>query len=206
MDCKKAQSLVTAYITKKLNDKDLEEFLEHVDSCEECYEELEIYYTVHYTMARLDEDDDEADQVYNVKKALQNRLEESRFYIWRTKVSRIYRMGLMVLEELLLIVILMTQADLWQNGTMENNPISQFVSLHGKHKKEAQTEPMSNETETETKTASGQTETVSKDHKATASKQTEETQSENRKKKKNKKKSKKSKKKKKKQTEKTTEK
>ncbi len=70
---------------EKLNDKDLEDFLEHVDSCEECYEELEIYYTVHYTIARLDED--EADQVYNVKKALQNRLEESRFYIWRTKVS-----------------------------------------------------------------------------------------------------------------------
>ena len=91
MDCKKAQSLVTAYIMRKLNDKDLEDFLEHVDSCEECYEELEIYYTVHYTIARLDED--EADQVYNVKKALQNRLEESRFYIWRTKVSRIYRMG-----------------------------------------------------------------------------------------------------------------
>ena len=86
MDCKKAQSLVTAYIMRKLNDKDLEDFLEHVDSCEECYEELEIYYTVHYTIARLDED--EADQVYNVKKALQNRLEESRFYIWRTKVSR----------------------------------------------------------------------------------------------------------------------
>ena len=97
MDCKKAQSLVTAYIMRKLNDKDLEDFLEHVDSCEECYEELEIYYTVHYTIARLDED--EADQVYNVKKALQNRLEESRFYIWRTKVSRIYRMGLMVLAE-----------------------------------------------------------------------------------------------------------
>lgn len=79
MDCKKAQSLVTAYIMRKLNDKDLEDFLEHVDSCEECYEELEIYYTVHYTIARLDED--EADQVYNVKKALQNRLEESRFYM-----------------------------------------------------------------------------------------------------------------------------
>ena len=136
MDCKKAQSLVTAYIMRKLNDKDLEDFLEHVDSCEECYEELEIYYTVHYTIARLDED--EADQVYNVKKALQNRLEESRFYIWRTKVSRIYRIGLMVLAELLLVVILMTQADLWQNGTMEHNPICQFLSIHRKEAVEKQ--------------------------------------------------------------------
>ena len=138
MDCKKAQSLVTAYIMRKLNDKDLEDFLEHVDSCEECYEELEIYYTVHYTIARLDED--EADQVYNVKKALQNRLEESRFYIWRTKVSRIYRIGLMVLAELLLVVILMTQADLWQNGTMEHNPICQFLSIHREDRRQAETE------------------------------------------------------------------
>ena len=56
MDCKKAQSLVTSYITRKLNDKDLEEFLEHVNTCDECYEELEIYYTVHYTLERLDQD------------------------------------------------------------------------------------------------------------------------------------------------------
>ena len=188
MDCKKAQSLVTAYIMRKLNDKDLEDFLEHVDSCEECYEELEIYYTVHYTIARLDED--EADQVYNVKKALQNRLEESRFYIWRAKVSRIYRMGLMVLAELLLVVILMTQADLWQNGTMEHNPICQFLSIHREDRRQAETESKPGATENET----------------TTQKQTEKKQSKNRKKKKNKKKSKKSKKKKKKQTEKTTEK
>ena len=133
MDCKKAQSLVTAYIMRKLNDKDLEDFLEHVDSCEECYEELEIYYTVHYTIARLDED--EADQVYNVKKALQNRLEESRFYIWRTKVSRIYRIGLMVLAELLLVVILMTQADLCaerNHGTQSD--LSVFIHTQRRQK------------------------------------------------------------------------
>ena len=144
---------------RKLNDKDLEDFLEHVDSCEECYEELEIYYTVHYTIARLDED--EADQVYNVKKALQNRLEESRFYIWRTKVSRIYRMGLMVLAELLLVVILMTQADLWQNGTMEHNPICQFLSIHREDRRQAETESKPSETESETKNPLIKTDTAS---------------------------------------------
>ena len=182
MDCKKAQSLVTAYIMRKLNDKDLEDFLEHVDSCEECYEELEIYYTVHYTIARLDED--EADQVYNVKKALQNRLEESRFYIWRTKVSRIYRMGLMVLAELLLVVILMTQADLWQNGTMEHNPICQFLSIHREDRRQAETESKPGETESETKNPLIKTDTASTENETTTQKQTEKKQS---KKKKNKK-------------------
>lgn len=138
MDCKKAQSLVTSYITRKLNDKDLEEFLEHIDTCDECYEELEIYYTVHYTLARLDKD--ETGQVYNVKKALQNRLEESRFYVWRTKVSRIYRMGIMMLAEMLLVLILMAQVDLWQYGTIEHNPISQFLSMHSEKPAQKQTE------------------------------------------------------------------
>ncbi len=138
MDCKKAQSLVTSYITRKLNDKDLEEFLEHIDTCDECYEELEIYYTVHYTLARLDKD--ETGQVYNVKKALQNRLEESRFYVWRTKVSRIYRMGIMMLAEMLLMLILMAQVDLWQYGTIEHNPISQFLSMHSEKPAQKQTE------------------------------------------------------------------
>ena len=93
---------------------------------------------MHYTLARLDKD--ETGQVYNVKKALQNRLEESRFYVWRTKVSRIYRMGIMMLAEMLLVLILMAQVDLWQYGTIEHNPISQFLSMHSEKPAQKQTE------------------------------------------------------------------
>ena len=54
MDCKTAQSLVIPYINKQLSDEDMEAFLKHIQSCKECYEELEIYYTVHFALQKLD--------------------------------------------------------------------------------------------------------------------------------------------------------
>ena len=108
--------------------------------------------------------------MYNVKKALQNRLEESRFYIWRTKVSRIYRMGLMVLAELLLVVILMTQADLWQNGTMEHNPICQFLSIHREDRRQAETESKPSETKAKQKNPLIKTDTASTENETTTQK------------------------------------
>ena len=174
MDCKKAQSLVTSYITRKLNDKELEEFLEHIDTCDECYEELEIYYTVHYTLARLDKD--ETGQVYNVKKALQNRLEESRFYVWRTKVSRIYRMGIMMLAEMLLVLILMAQVDLWQYGTIEHNPISQFLSMHSEKPAQKQTETQKKKSRQKSKKKKRTEKTTEKTTERTTEKATEKQQ------------------------------
>lgn len=57
MDCKTAQSLVIPYINDQLSDEETEDFLEHIENCKECYEELEIHFTVHYALQKLDEDD-----------------------------------------------------------------------------------------------------------------------------------------------------
>ena len=45
MDCKTAQSLVIPYINDQLSDEETEDFLEHIENCKECYEELEIHFT-----------------------------------------------------------------------------------------------------------------------------------------------------------------
>ena len=55
--CKTAQSLVIPYINDQLSDEETEDFLEHIENCKECYEELEIHFTVHYALQKLDEDD-----------------------------------------------------------------------------------------------------------------------------------------------------
>ena len=44
MTCREAQKLVMPYINKEISDEDLAEFLKHIDSCEECREELEILF------------------------------------------------------------------------------------------------------------------------------------------------------------------
>ena len=44
MKCEEALTKIEAYIDHTLSGRELEEFLEHVKSCRECYDELETYY------------------------------------------------------------------------------------------------------------------------------------------------------------------
>ena len=39
------------------DNKELDEFIKHVNSCAECYEELEVYYTLLTAMSQLDENE-----------------------------------------------------------------------------------------------------------------------------------------------------
>ena len=45
MTCREAERLVMPYINGELTDAELAEFLKHIDTCEDCREELEIYFT-----------------------------------------------------------------------------------------------------------------------------------------------------------------
>ena len=46
MTCREAERLVMPYINGSITDEELKEFLKHIETCEECREELEIYFTV----------------------------------------------------------------------------------------------------------------------------------------------------------------
>jgi tRNA threonylcarbamoyladenosine modification (KEOPS) complex Cgi121 subunit len=56
MTCTKAQSLITPFINDELNTDELEKFIQHIQSCNECMEELEVYYALLTAMKQLDED------------------------------------------------------------------------------------------------------------------------------------------------------
>lgn len=56
MTCKEAQGLIMPYINDKLDVDQLEEFLEHIEYCSDCKEELEVYFTLLTGMKQLDED------------------------------------------------------------------------------------------------------------------------------------------------------
>ena len=57
MKCEEALTKIEAYINHTLNGRELEEFLEHVTSCQECYDELETYYIISVGMRYLEEED-----------------------------------------------------------------------------------------------------------------------------------------------------
>ena len=46
MTCREAERLVMPYINGSITDEELKEFLKHIETCEDCREELEIYFTV----------------------------------------------------------------------------------------------------------------------------------------------------------------
>ena len=46
IDCRQAETLVARYIKHTLSTDELEEFLDHIEHCSSCYDELETYFIV----------------------------------------------------------------------------------------------------------------------------------------------------------------
>ena len=67
MTCREAERLVMPYINGSITDGELKEFLKHIETCEECREELEIYFTVDVGIRQLDQ----GTGTYNIKGALE---------------------------------------------------------------------------------------------------------------------------------------
>lgn len=99
MTCSTAESMVNRYINHTLKTDELEEFLEHIQSCSSCYDELETYFIVHEAMQQLDE---EESNVLDFQHLLESDLKKARKYVRRKKVIRL----LMAIMVLLLLGIL----------------------------------------------------------------------------------------------------
>lgn len=90
MNCIKAQSMITPFIQNKLNLKDMEEFIDHVGSCQDCREETEVYYALLTAMKQLDEDRNISSD-FNMELAqklegAQERILHAKFTYYRKKI------------------------------------------------------------------------------------------------------------------------
>jgi tRNA threonylcarbamoyladenosine modification (KEOPS) complex Cgi121 subunit len=94
----KVQSLITPFINDKLNLKETEEFIDHVQSCPECREELEVYYALLTAMKQLDEDKNLSD---DFSMELSAKLEKAQEKIIHAKFTYYLKKGV-----LLLVIIL----------------------------------------------------------------------------------------------------
>ena len=75
--------MVNRYIDHTLNVDELEEFLDHVESCPSCYDELETYFIVHEVTQQLDEQ--ENGTVLDFKDLLTQDIRRARRYIHKKK-------------------------------------------------------------------------------------------------------------------------
>lgn len=111
MKCIEAQKLVKPYLEKELSDKQLEQFLDHVESCGECYDELEIYFFIYETLGGAALEEPEAEE-YDFKEKLKKDIKNSRRYLRVRKTYRFFRYAVIVLAELLLIGAVITGIEL----------------------------------------------------------------------------------------------
>ena len=93
MKCEEALTRISAYIDNTLSGRELEEFIEHVEHCPECYDELETHYTIKVGINYLEQDRQDA---YNIPQMLKKDLERKKDRLHRGKVIRSLAMALAV--------------------------------------------------------------------------------------------------------------
>ena len=86
MNCQTAESMVNRYIEHDLSVDELENFLEHVENCPSCYDELETYFIVHAAMQQLDEES--RDSSLDLRERLEEDIRRSKHYILKMRFRR----------------------------------------------------------------------------------------------------------------------
>lgn len=99
MTCMKAQSLITPFINDKLSITETEEFLEHINTCHECREELEVYFILLTAMKQLNEDKQLSD---DFSQDLANKLDNAHEKVLHVKFTYYRKRGIFVFIVLVL--------------------------------------------------------------------------------------------------------
>ncbi|MDD6036222.1 MAG: zf-HC2 domain-containing protein [Lachnospiraceae bacterium] len=102
MDCKRAMELITLFINAQLNSEDTEAFLNHIEDCAECREELEVNYSLMTAMKQLDEGTDLSD---NYIDELNHKIEKCYLDELKRKRSCSRRRALLAVVVVLLVFI-----------------------------------------------------------------------------------------------------
>lgn len=73
MDCKEFERKIPDFMDDSLEEKELNQFLAHMDSCEDCKEELSIQILVLEGVSRLEEGD-----AFDLQNEIEKRIEDAR--------------------------------------------------------------------------------------------------------------------------------
>ncbi|MFI3212811.1 MAG: zf-HC2 domain-containing protein [Eubacteriales bacterium] len=90
MTCKDAEKMIPVFLKQELNNKTMKEFLKHVETCENCKEELSIQYLVMAGTVIL-----ETGNSFDLNEELENMIAEAKKGL---KQKRILTIGLYLFE------------------------------------------------------------------------------------------------------------
>ena len=94
MTCMEAEKMVVPYMKDELSPTELEDFLDHIKTCENCREELEIYYILQMGLRQMDEDNDH----YDLAAALERKLQISEHRVRRRHAFLVFKYAAGFLE------------------------------------------------------------------------------------------------------------
>ena len=103
MDCKEEEKLIPPFLQDDLYGKDLEDFIEHIETCPDCKEELSIQFLVAEGLERL-----EAGNNFNLQKALEIKLDNAwhQVKIRRGLLGTLLCLEVAVAVEILIVLII----------------------------------------------------------------------------------------------------
>lgn len=150
MKCIEAQQLVKPYLQKQLSDRELERFLDHVENCPECYDELEIYFVIYEALE--DSGEEQGAEKYNFQEKLKQDMRNSRRYLHLRRAYRLFRYAVVLLAQVFLLFAVLTGVEMLGEEGSRGTTVYRF--LYGGQ------EETETETETEAKTEAAETETL----------------------------------------------
>ena len=108
MTCMEAEKMVIPYINDQLSVTELEDFIEHIKTCENCREEL----MVDVGLKKLDE----ADGTYDIVGDLKRKLESSEAVLRRFFTFQVALYAVSTLMAMALVVIFLLQLRIWKQA------------------------------------------------------------------------------------------
>ena len=106
MNCKKTEKMIPDFLRDDLSSKELRAFIEHIDSCPECMEELSIQFLVSEGLEQL-----ESGNNFNLYKALDGKMAGAKHDI---NVNYTLRKTLIFLEIAVAFAIIISFVILFQ--------------------------------------------------------------------------------------------
>lgn len=105
MNCIEARRMVTPFVNKELSEKETEQFLKHIEQCEDCRDELDIYFTMYKAIDLLDSG---AHHEFDFKKMLENEIRTAHRTIMTRKLTRLVRCVIILIAEVFLLLCIYT--------------------------------------------------------------------------------------------------
>ena len=84
MDCVAAEEMVIRYISHDLSVQEMEDFLNHIEKCPSCYEELQTYFIVNEALDQLA---DGGETETDFRRLLENDIRKSRRTIFLKRLK-----------------------------------------------------------------------------------------------------------------------